>query len=82
MKSIRAYREYLSQNPSQYWFRRKSFGWGGGCILVYSVTLIPSVLTANSAYSGSDALFKFAVPLVFFTSLLLAVCYITGEYPK
>ncbi len=71
------------------WFKAKRFGWGwtpvtwqGWAItLLYAFALIQYAVQADMEHSGSDALFKFAVPFVVLTIFLLVICYSRGEKP-
>jgi uncharacterized membrane protein YhaH (DUF805 family) len=73
------------------WFRAKNFGWGwqpaswqGWVImLVYIVLVVSFALTIDEkSHSVSDTLIGVALPFVVLTSILLAICYKTGEKPE
>ncbi len=72
------------------WFRAKRFGWGwtpitwqGWLITLFYIMAItyPALKIDKQAHSGSDALIGFAPYFIFFTTILLIICYKKGERP-
>lgn len=81
------YLEYIRDNPHDYWFKRKPFGWGWTpvkwqgwlVILVYIALIVTLALNREKAIpgipdSGSNFL-TFALPIIVLTALLIFVCY-------
>jgi hypothetical protein len=74
----------------KFWFRRKWYGWGWVPItwqgrvvtLVYAGFVIFISLTLDELASKKDVIFLFILPLVMLTSMLIRICYKTGEKPK
>lgn len=73
------------------WFRRKYFGWGwqpvtwqGWLItIIYIFLLILFALKLDSrAHSVSDSLISFALPFIVLTTIIIIICYKTGEKPR
>ena len=88
------YIKYLKDNPQDYWFKAKLYGWGwvpvkwqGWCvILVYIVLLLTLVISKEkdvpgNNMSGSNVL-TFALPIIILTILLVIVAYNKGEKPR
>ena len=73
------------------WFKRKSYGWGWTpvswegwviiCIYAFMMAFAFSYFDVRS-HSGSDTFINFATPCIFFTSILILICYKKGETPK
>jgi len=91
---LKEYIAYLKDNPKDYWFKRKLYGWGwvpvrwqGWCVILLYIFLILSlVLTREEAIpgnpdSGSNFL-TFALPIIVLTILLVVVAYKKGEKPR
>ena len=91
---IKEYIKYLKDNPQDYWFKAKLYGWGwvpvkwqGWCvILVYIVLLLTLVISKEkdvpgNNMSGSNVL-TFALPIIILTILLVIVAYNKGEKPR
>ena len=91
MNVFSRYVAYLKNNPENYWFRRKVWGWGwvpatwqGWAALVAFVValvaiLVPFIRIPNP--SNTDALW-FIVRVAAWVFLLILVSYLTGEPPK
>jgi hypothetical protein len=73
-----------------YWFRRKLYGWGwtpvtwqGWLIIVIYVALITLLsITINENSSVKEILLTFISPIALLTTILIYICYKTGEKPK
>lgn len=91
---LKEYIEYLKDNPQNYWFKAKLYGWGwtpakwqGWLIIFTYITLIISLVLnkeesiPGNPDSGSNFLI-FALPIILLTSLLIFICYKKGEKPK
>ena len=83
--------DYYKHNPEGYWFKRKLYGWGWTpvrwqgwlTLLIYIIfiVLIFSRIDENS-HSASDTLINFALPFIILSTILIYICYKTGESPK
>lgn len=91
---LKEYIRYLKDNPQDYWFKAKLYGWGwtparwqGWCVLlVYIVLILTLVLNREQNIpgnpdSGSNFL-VFALPIIILTTLLIFICYKKGEKPR
>ncbi len=91
---IKEYINYTKDNPKNYWFKAKLYGWGwtpvkwqGWFVVVVYILLILSLVfvreedTLGNPDSGSNFL-TFALPIILFTALLLLICYKKGEKPR
>ena len=95
MKNIfKNYTSYLKDNPNNYWFKRKLYGWGwtparwqGWLVIFVYVTLILTLVftrekdISGNPYSGSNFL-VFALPIILLTIILILVAYKKGEKPR
>ncbi|MCB9805789.1 hypothetical protein H6775_01350 [Candidatus Nomurabacteria bacterium] len=84
------YLEYIRDNPNNYWFKRKPFGWGWTpvkwqgwlTILVFIFAIFLNFLSVEKdSVSDTDVLNIFLPRLVFLVLLLILVCYKKGERP-
>lgn len=91
---LKKYIAYLKDNPKDYWFKAKLYGWGwtpakwqGWCVVfIYILLILSLVLTREEAIpgnpdSGSNFL-TFALPIIVLTVLLIIVAYKKGEKPR
>ena len=92
MKNIFAnYVSYLKDNPNNFWFKRKLYGWGwvpvkwqGWCVILAYVALIVILVISRekdipgNPDSGSNILI-FALPIIMLTILLFIIGYKKGE---
>ncbi len=85
------YLAYIKDNPNHYWFKRKLYGWGWtpatregwGVILLFIVLIVANFVRIDvSSHSASDTLRPFFVQTAVLVSILIAICYKTGERPK
>lgn len=76
---------------SPYWFRAKTYGWGWTpaswqgwmILLIYMYALVTMFLSVDArSRSGSDTLISLAVPFILATTIMIAICYRTGEPPE
>lgn len=74
-----------------YWFKAKNYGWGwypatwqGWAVLVIFVLYFFSNLQAleSTARSGDDILLSFGPSAFIAITILLCICYLTGETPQ
>jgi len=84
------YTEYIKDNPNNYWFKKKLYGWGwvpvkwqGWAVIAIFIALITWFATDldKSAEGTADVVWylgKIAVSIL----VLIIVCYKTGEKPK
>lgn len=83
------YKKYLKDNPNNYWFKDKLFGWGWTpvrwqgwvIVLVYVVIMIALSLTVDENSSNREVVFNLILPLIILTSTLIRICYKKGEKP-
>lgn len=75
----------------QLWFRRKRYGWGwrpvtwqGWVLVVVYIVLIAMGFRCIDvgSHSASDTLINFVPYLLILTSLIVFICYLTGEKPR
>lgn len=91
---FKAQSDYLKDNPNNYWFKAKLYGWGwtpvrwqGWLSIVLYVVLLCGIVIlqekdiAGNPDSGTNLL-MFGLPILVLTVLLLAVCYAKGEKPR
>lgn len=85
------YINYLRDNPKKQWFKAKLYGWGwtpatwqGWLIILISIGLI--ILTGVGLDSKGEPttaeIVKFFVTIFIIVSVLLFICYKTGEKPR
>ena len=82
-----SYIKYLKDNPKGYWFKRKLYGWGWVpvkwqgwlTILTYIILLAISVALIQE---NDHEIGKNLIVMLFFTILLIWICYKKGEKPK
>jgi len=86
MGIIKRYIAYLQNNPEQYWFKRKLFGWGwvpvrwqGWLVIVISVAIIVLGVYIGDA---DDAPGATLIGVVLAIILILSFSYWKGEKPK
>jgi uncharacterized membrane protein YhaH (DUF805 family) len=91
MNSIARYRKYLADNPENYWFKRKTYGWGWvpaglpgwlslGVFIAILYLLVKNFLILTVP-SGADV-WHFMIKVWIWVAILSAFCYLTGEPPK
>jgi hypothetical protein len=73
------------------WFKAKRYGWGWYPVtwqgwLVIGIYVFVNVYTFlqvdEISLTAADSLINFFLPCVFFLSVLLTICYLTGEKPR
>jgi len=73
------------------WFRSKRYGWGWtpaskeGWLVTLAflgIAIFLATRLEDSAVSGEDILFRFALPIGALTLLLIAIAWRTGEKPR
>ena len=88
---IKEYIQYLKDNPQDYWFKRKLYGWGWtpatwqGWAVVAGYLLVVLYLFRNIGMSGSsprDSLMNITAPVIIATAILIYISYKKGEKPK
>lgn len=90
MNPISKYIAYLKDNPNHYWFKAKLYGWGWvpvtwqgwAVIILYVAAVTLCTLTIDEHSSTREVLFTLILPTLFLTTLLIRVCYKTGERPR
>jgi hypothetical protein len=91
---FKKYCNYLQDNPKQYWFKRKIWGWGWTPVtwqgwlvtFLYSALIVSLVFFREEAVpgdpnSGSNFL-VFGLPCILITTFFVFIAYKTGEKPK
>ncbi|MBM3205111.1 hypothetical protein FJZ48_04005 [Candidatus Uhrbacteria bacterium] len=91
---IKEYIKYLKDNPQEYWFKAKLYGWGWtpakwqgwGVIVLYLLLIAGLVLIREKDIpgnpdSGSNFLTS-ALPIIVLTILLVTIAYKKGEKPR
>jgi hypothetical protein len=91
MNFLSRYIRYLKDNPGQYWFKRRAYGWGwvpatlqGWLTLVVFLVIflwlfVPFVNGPEP--TGTDT-FWFLTKMLVWAAALIGVSYLTGEPPK
>lgn len=87
---LRDYTRYVRDNPHGYWFKRKLYGWGWTPVTWqgWAVTLLAIGLIVLNAFrldtpeASPDVVFTFVLQTFLIVSILIGICYKTGESPK
>ncbi len=88
---IQEHIEYLHDNPEGYWFKRKLYGWGwtpatregwGILVLFAGLIVFNFIRIDRASHSASDTLINFVPQTIIVVSILIVICYKTGEKPK
>lgn len=91
MRVIRRYLEYLRNNPKQYWFKRRAYGWGWvparkegwAAILVFILLLLLPTPFANSlSLSEEQFAIAYSIYTLILSAILVLISYLKGEKPK
>jgi hypothetical protein len=89
MKEFQKYIQYIKDNPKDYWFKRKLYGWGwipvkwqGWLVIFVFIALIICFATNLGEYPTSNDLDWYFVKIGLSILFLIAICYKTGEKPK
>lgn len=91
MKMIKAYIEYLKDNPEHYWFKRKLYGYGwtpatkeGWLVTLAVVAFVfyKAISFDMGGYPESEAMDRVIVPVFAAVGFLVLVCIFKGESPK
>lgn len=84
MNLLKKYVNYIKDNPNQYWFKRKMYGWGwvpakqqGWLVLFLWIIFFSYGIFATNHEHIARIIF-----IIFSIALLLLVCYKKGEKPK
>lgn len=88
---LKKYLDYIRENPKRYWFKRKLYGWGwvparihGWLVILLYIAVLVYLFRKTDAlsHSGSDTLIGLVLPFIALTTILLVICYVTGETPR
>lgn len=88
---IKDYLKYIRNNPQQYWFKAKLYGWGwtpatwqGWLVMLVFIALIMLNAFRLDLYtqSESDTIFNFIPQTFILVIVLLIICWIKGEKPR
>ena len=91
MKNIFAnYVSYLKDNPNNYWFKRKLYGWGWTpatwqgwlTLFIYILLVVLFSLTIDKKSPNNEIMFTLVLPIVLLTATLIRICYKKGEKPR
>lgn len=90
MSLIKEWRSYIKDNPENYWFKAKLYGWGwtpatwqGWLItFLYVVLIVLFSLTIDNSSSAKEVVFTFALPVFLLTATFIRIAYKTGEKPR
>lgn len=81
----------MAKRGKRYWFKAKNYGWGwypvtwqGWLILLGYISLIGWLVKDldRELTSMSDRMLGFFVSLIFLTTTLILICFLTGEDPR
>lgn len=83
-------REYVQDNPNNYWFKAKLYGWGWtpvrweGWLTIGIFIMLALLLSFNIKQNSTptDVIWTFFVPLALLVVALITVCYKKGEKPR
>lgn len=73
------------------WFKAKRYGWGWYPVTWQGWLVIGIYVFVNTytflqvdeiSLTATDSLINFFLPCIFFLSVLLTICYLTGEKPR
>jgi len=84
MNIIEKYIKYLKNNPENYWFRRKLYGWGWTpatwqgwvALLIWVILFYFTILGMDHEW------LKNIVVIFLMTGVLIYICYKKGEKPR
>lgn len=92
MKNIfKNYTRYLKDNPKEYWFKRKIYGWGwtpakwqGWLVIgIFIIFILWNGFSLESETQPSESeLVWFFVRLIIAVAILILICYKKGEKPR
>jgi len=90
MNILKNYINYLKDNPDNYWFKRKLYGygwvpatWQGWLITFIYLTLVfIFALTINDTSPVREIMFTFIMPVLFLTVTFIRIAYKKGEKPS
>lgn len=87
---FKEYINYIKDNPKNYWFKEKLFGWGWVparwqgwvVVLFFLVFIISSGLSLDGAAEPTSAEINwFFAKIILASAALIFICYKTGEKP-
>ncbi len=90
-KMVDKYIKYVKDNPENYWFKRKIYGWGWvpvkwqGWLLVgvFIIFLVLNDLSLMANPEPTEAeLTWFIIKISLAIGMLIFICYRTGEKPR
>lgn len=80
------YIKYLKDNPKEYWFKRKLYGWGWVPVKwqgwLVTLILIVFVTYMALAFLIKGKLIEYFVSLIIAIAILMYIAYKKGEKPK
>ena len=91
MNFIQKYIKYLKDNPKNYWFKRRLYGWGWVpakwqgwvVIIIFIIFLLKSGSDMESNPEPTDSeLQTFFIKIILSVVVVILICYKTGEKPR
>lgn len=87
---IKEYRNYIQDNPKNFWFKRKLYGWGwtpatwqGWAVTTLYIFLVVAFATTIDKSSPTrEIMFTCILPITLLTFTFIRICYKKGETPK
>lgn len=87
---LKTYLQYIKDNPNNYWFKAKWFGWGwtpvtrqGWIITAFYIALVivlSSRIDENAAFG--EIFLPFVLPVLVATAVFIYIAYKRGEKPR
>lgn len=87
---LKKYVQYLKNNPQNYWFKRKLFGWGwtpatwqGWLVTVIYVSIVLVIaLTVDESITAREMIMPAILLIGLLTLIFIYIAYKKGEKPK
>lgn len=84
------YISYIKDNPKNYWFKRRFYGWGwtpvtwqGNLVLfLYMIVILFLAIALKKHSTVHEVSIRFILPAILSTIILIYICYKKGEKPK
>lgn len=90
MNIFKKYYNYITDNPNNYWFKRKLYGWGwtpatwqGWLITgIFIILIAVFAFTIDENSPPQEVMFTFLLPVALLTATFIRIAYRTGEKPR
>lgn len=89
MSFLKKYKNYLQDNPKEYWFKRKLYGWGwvpvkwqgwlATTAYMIFIIFISRIFSSEPTFAET---FIFTAAIMFATFIFIGISYKKGEKPK